>query len=1358
MCKSIRVMKQLKIFIILLILTQNIFSQKLSISFEHFKIEQGIPPFVPCILQDRTGYIWLGTYYGIYRYDGYSIVSYMPDESDTNSITNAVVEALCDDKEGNIWIGHAHGVDKFNPSTERFTHYILNKQTQLNEWSNHVLSILVDRNENLWVGTGDGLYLFDKKDENFKRIVHDSTDPGSLIQNAVNAIYESRDGTLWFGTGNGLDKLDMTNNKFIHYWSDTNFRGFSWAPMPHWILSIFEDHQGIIWLGTSGCLVEFNRKLNSFTLYKNNPKDPTSLANNAVNSICGDSNGFLWIGTQNGVDIFNKNSRKFSHYIYNENNPGSLSSNYVGKILYDKSGTTWVTTLGGGVNKYTPQNSSFKLYSSEIEGPAKLPNAILETLVEDNKGKIWIGSDKGLVSFDPLKEVFKEEPLKVNISSILVDYSGTLWISSWSTGNLFYKKENEGKINQFFESNGQVFYEAVSTMCNSSDGSIWLGTGDGKVLKLNPTERRVEQIAKYSTSIEAIYEDKSGLLWIGTHDAGIVRYNPKEKSFTRFSIDPKDSLTISGNEIMDFCEDGTGTFWIVASTSLNKFDREKQKCIWLGGKDGFPKDAFTITDDAHGNLYISTINGVIKYDPLTKKFNNYPNIKGSFGYKVKNGDLYFLSAPFYNEKQVIVRFNPDSLHNNAFIPPVVITTFKKFEKPFPFGKVIQLSHNENFISFEFSALSYIHPEKNQYAYKMEGIDKDWVYSGTRRYASYPNLTPGEYIFNVKASNNDGVWNETGTSIAIIISPPWWRTWWAYSSYAVIFIFSLYGVRRYELNRLRLKDKVKMDAAVLKEREETDIMKSRFFANISHEFRTPLTLIMGPAEKISLKTSDDIIKDANIIRRNSRRLLQLINQLLDLSKLEAGKLKLEASKGNIVSFVKGAALSFESLAESKDINLKISSEKDLIELHFDKEKMMKILTNIFSNAFKFTPEEGTISVSIKESFFNKRDISLPTSRHRNEKIGGYVEIKIRDTGIGIANEEIPKLFDRFYQVDSTLTREYEGTGIGLALTKELVELHHGSIKVESEKGSWTEFILEFPLGKDHLTEDEIIKEVKNIEPDIYTKSVTKETENVEPILNVMQEDVLQGEKTIVLVVEDNYDMRQYIKEALNNEYIVEEAINGEQGIRKAEKIIPDLIVSDMMMPKMDGNELVRILKNDEKTSHIPIILLTARAGYEDKLEGLETGADDYLTKPFDIKELQIRVKNLINIRKKLQEKFSKIEFKPVKEKKLNSLDEKFMIKVNEIIEKHIAEEEFNMEEFGEELNMSRMQVYRKLKALTGKSANRYVRSVKLERAKNMIEAKELNISEIAYSLGFGSPAYFTKCFKDEFGYPPRETVE
>jgi len=472
---------------------------------------------------------------------------------------------------------------------------------------------------------------------------------------------------------------------------------------------------------------------------------------------------------------------------------------------------------------------------------------------------------------------------------------------------------------------------------------------------------------------------------------------------------------------------------------------------------------------------------------------------------------------------------------------------------------------------------------------------------------------------------------------------------------------------------------------------------------------------------------------------------------------AKALKLEISKGNIVSFIKGVAFSFESLADSKDITLQVQAEKEDIALYFDTEKMLQILSNILSNAFKFTHEGGKITVSISEF--------IPPGQEMHPQ---FVEIVIRDTGIGISSEEIPRLFDRFYQVDSSFTKEFEGTGIGLALTKELVELHHGTIRVESKKedynaagSGWTKFTVVLPLGKDHFSSEVIFKpDAGQISADERTYLTSDVPDHQPRAIKAVIAGASPGEKNIILIVEDNYDMRQFIRESLDADYIIEEAANGEQGVRKAEKLIPDLIISDMMMPRMDGNELVRILKNDEKTSHIPIILLTAKAGREDKLEGLETGADDYLTKPFDQKELQVRIKNLVNIRKKLQEKYARADYmvSGINKDRPGSIDQKFMFKVGETIEKHISEEEFNIEEFCSELAMSRTQLHRKIKALTGKSASLYIRSVKLANARKMIEEQSGNISEIAYSLGFSSPAYFTRCFREEYGYPPSEMIK
>jgi DNA-binding response OmpR family regulator/two-component sensor histidine kinase len=534
----------------------------------------------------------------------------------------------------------------------------------------------------------------------------------------------------------------------------------------------------------------------------------------------------------------------------------------------------------------------------------------------------------------------------------------------------------------------------------------------------------------------------------------------------------------------------------------------------------------------------------------------------------------------------------------------------------------------------------------------------------------------------------------------------------------------------------MSTQLKLEHEHAKKLEEVDKMKSNFYANISHEFRTPLMLILGPLEKLMSKVKDEEgQKQASLIKGNAKRLLTLINQLLDLSRLEAGKLKLNASKGNIAQFVKGLAMEFESLAEERDISLNIIMEREEVEAYFDKEKLEKIITNIMSNAMKFTPSGGSITIKLAQDSENQ------------------VEIIVRDSGIGIPKSELTKIFDRFYQVDGSHTREHEGSGIGLALTKELVELHKGQIFVDSEEGHWTEVKLQFPLGREHLSDDEIIDNdgfaLHKIE---MIDDYSKQDSDAEDSLN---ENLI--DKTIVLVVEDNRDVREYIRDALTEHYHVEEAVNGEQGLRKAEKCIPDLIVSDIMMPKMDGYEMTRKIRQDEKTSHIPIILLTAKSDKDSKLEGLGLGADDYLVKPFDTDELLARIKNLIETRRMLQEKFGNgtaVLQRPEKAK-ISFLDQQFLDRVMMVIDEHLSEEQFSIEVFGKDVGMSRSQIHRKLKALTGKSTSLYLRTVRLAKAKQMIEDGKATISEIAYQVGFSSPAYFSRCFKEEFGHAPSE---
>ena len=1430
-------------------------AQKEGIISKQITIEQGLSNYgVTDIVQDQKGFMWFATMDGLNRYDGYTFKILKPNPDVEHSLTASFVNNLYFDSYGLLWINNASFLYRYNDKNNSLNRLL--PDTWLTTMCEDTLNSF---GPGMWFATyGQGLYWWNKNEDKFTRFVHKTGDTKSLISDSLLCVLTDADGKLWIGTSKGLNSLNKSRKNFKHYLNgpkgqvyDINAdqfmkKGLVWIGAENGLYSydvktdrfnhyinpfagrnnrndndsrtLYLDTKGILWVGMVGGIAGFDTRKNKYFIYDNEDQSyPWAYITKAW-IIQEDKYGTIW-ALAHGAGAASHPLLRFDNlknrFIKYPSIPGQTI--YAYSMYFDKLGTLWLGTADRGVLEIDANKKPFHnhLNTSELNRNYALS---ISGFSEDSTGKVWIGSTDGLYSFNRqsgklIHYVHSDRntnSLSSNyVNAVMADHSGNIWIGSYGL-DLF-----ESKKNKFFHfihnpaDSNSISSNDIVSLLESQDGIIWIAMSNGTLDEYSPISKVFKHhypVASAETFgrmlwFAGLVEDQDGLIWLSITGAGLISYNRKSNTFTYYTSPPKPykfPVKISTLGLWALCVDKKNNLWMGTELGAVELNRIYGDLSAVTEQNGITSQYIhAISEDNGGNIWLGTAKGISRFDPVSKKSWNYDKSDGlamgiiNIGavYKTREGEMYF------GGNNGFVHFFPDSIKDNSYIPPVVITSFKNFnaevklDSSISFKKNIYLTYQENNLSFEFTSLNYSSPEKNQYAYMMEGLDKNWVYSGTRRYASYSNLQPGKYIFRAKGSNNDGVWNEKGTALVIIISPPWWKTWWAYSSYFLIFIFSLYVIRNYEMSRLRLKDKVKMDEAVLAEREETDKMKSRFFANISHEFRTPLTLILGPAEKISTKTSDNIVKDANIIKRNSRRLLQLINQLLDLSKLEAGKLKLEAAKGNIVSFVKGVALSFESLAESKDIILKLLPEKEYIELFFDKEKMTKILTNILSNAFKFTPEEGMITVSVKESSslpgvsqFNWDTPGTGSgSRTPGKNLTGFVEIKIRDTGIGIAKEEISKLFDRFYQVDSSLTREYEGSGIGLALTKELVELHRGKIYADSEQcdpngvsfdlpgqqTSWTEFTLLFPIGKAHLHFDEIIGNEKTI-PVVQIDEIASSFSNriAEKLTSYEQDFKSVKEKTIILIVEDNYDMREYIKESLvqtsssgNNDYLFEEAVNGEQGVRKAEKIIPDIIISDMMMPKMDGNELVKILKNDEKTCHIPIILLTAKAGNEDKIESLETGADDYLTKPFDIKELQVRVRNLINIRKKLQEKFSRPAYLlPAQDdKKGMSIDEKFMFKVREIIEKHISEEGFNIEDFCYEVAMSRAQLHRKLKALTGKSASLYIRSVKLAKAKKMIEEQTGNISEIAYSVGFSSPAYFSRCFKEEFGYPPSDVI-
>ena len=1356
------------------------YAQSKNFKFQHLTSELGLSSnTVLCITQDSKGFLWIGTYEGLNRYDGYDFKIFKHNPDDSTSLGANPIYTIFEDNSGTLWIGtHDGGLNKFDRDKEIFTRYLNAPANGRSISNNKVYTICDDKNGYLWVGTAHGLNKLDKKTGKFSNYYRNSTDPNSLSSDIISSlIYDDKKDVLWIGTKNaGLNKYDIKQNKFTRFrHQESNSNSLS----EDFIFCLYKDAAGILWIGTyGGGLNKFDENTGEFTVYNTTNSYAKGFCDNIILSIEEDNSDNLLLGTyENGLMIFDHKDNKFYSYQPDSKDPESIGDNMIYDIFTANSGLILLGTWNNGLNKIIT-DKKFQHYTHNPSDPNSLSGKMVTSMCEDKEGTVWIGTEQnGLNKFDIKKGTFthynNNPDNKFSLSSdgvadIKEDKEGNLWIVTDGAG--FCKLDK--KTNKFTryqhnpEDNNSLPTDQVSVIIEDRIGDLLIGTFGAGLIKFNKKNNSFNKINynpddpndKTATGIYSLYEDKKRFIWIGTYGGGLFIYDRKaDKSKSYFNI-PGDTESLSDNTISAIIESIDGVIWIGTYNGLNRFDRNTGKFTRFNESNGLPNNTiYGILEDDKRNLWISTNKGLSRYNPADGTFKNYSKADGlqdnEFNqwacFKGKSGNLYFGGINGFNV------FNPSDMKDSDFKPPIIFTDLWLFNKRVDIGfdkhldrvvlnqsideiNELDLTHNDYVFSFEFAALDFFLPQNVRYAYKMEGFDEDWTYvNSDRRFATYTNLSPGGYTFKVKSTNHDGVWDETGRDLAIIISPPWWKTGWAFSSYGLILIFILYLVRTFDLKRQRLRHQLELEHEHAQKLEEVDIMKSRFFANISHEFRTPLTLILGPAEQmLSDHTNEGVKKNANLIKRNANNMLRLINQLLDLSKIDSGKLRLKAANQNIIPFLKGIVMSFESLAMMNMIKLCLNYSADKLMIYFDREKMETILINLLSNAFKFTPNGNEITVSLSEINENS------------------VEIKFKDTGIGISESELPKIFDRFYQVKSAHTREHGGTGIGLALVKELVELHRGSISVDSKLGEWTEFKISLPLGKEHLADDEIVEIDENISMENLTVDKTEFVHSTNHNTNI---ENLITSKNIVLVVEDNKDVREFIIDSLGNDYHFEEAENGEEGIKKAEEIIPDLIISDVMMPKMDGNDMTRRLKTDQRTSHIPIILLTAKSGQENRIEGLETGADDYLTKPFDAKELHIRIKNLINLRKKLQEIYSsdKIAVLAKSKHKLKGIDVQFMERILKVIEEHISEEEFTIENFGNEVGMSRSQMFRKIKALTGKSCSVYLRSVRLAKAKIMLQNHEATISEIAYSVGFGSPSYFTHCFKEEFGYSPSE---
>ena len=1315
--------------LVLFLLPASAHSQEDDLAFETLPLDQGASTHVSCILQDRTGFIWVATWSGLYRYDGYSFVAYKHNAGDPGSIADNRLSTLYEDHAGILWIGSSLGLERLDQAAGTFRHFTPNPQAPGMDASNNVSAICEDKSGGFWVGSWGGLYRFDRVSEKFASVLHDSSDQGSIAHSSVGAIYEAKDGSLWFGTAAGLDKFDFSTGKFGHClvneggWKALSFN----VVTAYWITCILEDEAGILWLGTQGGLVAYNPADGSSATYRYDPKVPDTWLNprNNIASLCRDPlSGSLWIATEHGLFTFERAQETFYRRM----------EKVVTFIYPERSGTL---LLGSetGLQKRNLAGLPFRKYPMGDVGVAP---------VVCGSGTVWVmGYRTAWHKFDTRERRFVPYSFGRNQLGYVYrpEEGGGMVLMRPDGGTIIL--DGDGNAVGGLPSSTSELNNTFSATWRSPQG-YYVGTNRGEIYLLLFADKKasLRMVLDLKQPIYFIHGDRMGFLWITTMMGRLLRFNESNGTTTEYLPDPKDSSSWCGQPVNWPYEDSKGRLWFATNSGLHRWDRETNAFTRYTEKQGLPSNNVrSIEEDRHGNYWVSTTNGISRFDPETGRTRHYD---ASYGLDPpadilfggidigKDGEMYVGGA------NGLTVFHPDSIRDNLFVPPVVVTSFRKFDNSAPLEKEIRLPHHENFLSFEFAALSYISPDRNQYAYMMEGVDRDWVYCGTRRYASYPNLAPGEYVFKVKGSNNEGVWNEAGTSILIVISPPWWRAGWAYAVYLLALLSAGYVTWRMQMRRIRIRHEYEMSKFETAKLHEVDELKSRFFANISHEFRTPLTLILGPVKRMQDAAVDQQCREElGLVHRNASRLLQLVNQLLDLSRLESGSMKLQTAPEDIVPLLRGLLQSFSSYAERKKISMAFTSSAETIVVYIDRDKVQKIITNVLSNAFKFTPEGGRI------------EMSLAQDPH-------YVNVRISDTGIGIPAQKIPRIFDRFYQVDGSHTREQEGTGIGLSLTRELVELHKGTIAVESAEGEGTTFTIRLPLGKVHLTAEEIC-EPEMVEKREADKAATPPSpmsgEEATRAGEIPKDTIREKGKPVLLLVEDNSDVRQYIRRDLDKEYNILEATDGADGWSKSVEQFPDIIVSDVMMPKMDGFALCAKLKSDERTSHIPVILLTAKASSQDKIEGFRTGADDYIMKPFELPELQARLQNLLDQRKRLHEYFKKHGLFEIEEQNITPVDQKFLQNAVAAITRHMSDREFGVESLAAEMAVSRSLLLKKMEALIGELPSELIKRTRLNKAAKLLESRFGNVTEVAFEVGFTNPSYFAECFRKQFGFPP-----
>ncbi len=1348
--------------------------------FEHLNYEEGFSPsMISSIIQDEKGFIWLGTEGGLLRYDGYNFIRYSRDKNVAGSISNNHVNIIYEDSESSLWIGTSNGVNHFNTDTKAFTpidilpikggrNYItsfaedashtiwigtfggvkrLNKEKKLLEKvptdatselfsSDRVLSLFFDNKLGVLVGTATGLKIFDPATGKVKELPAILNKNSSFNSAKIWKIVQQENGDLWFATkSEGAFLYSPERNTLQNYTHDVNDRT---SISSNWIYDILPVDPQTVWFATVDGVCVFRKDLNKFSRQQHNPFNTHSISDNEIKSLLKDSNGSIWIGTSvGGLNFFNQANNNFINIGESVMSNFGLTNPIVNSLLIDENQKLWAATNGGGLNLLDLRNNTAT--SFEITGYKKSSN-MMSMIAYQGKDKILCGTEIGLFSFDKLTKTFRQIPLSNHdtttkeyaVTSLKVD-NQDIWVGTEGEG-LIHIEPNQD-ITTFTTRVENTISDNFITDIENAGDYLWIATQDG----LNMIDKSVNRITKIyrsgekgsisNNNLTTLFSDSRGRLWVGTDYGGLNYFDQQSQTF--YFISKADGLT--DNSIKSISEDTEGNIWVSSGATLYKIVFDEG----IGAKGRL---TYKIT-------YYSSNNGL------------------SFGQFSNNCSLSLGDNRLaFGTSKGIILFHPDRISQNPAVNEITLSKLKIHNKEVNPGDngspltqdisltdEITLNHSQGYLEIEFSAMNFVNPKLNLYAYKLESgyIKDDWHIIGNQNSVNLTGLQPGTYVFSVKTSSEGSSWDTRIRSLKIVVLPPWWLSWWAYLLYSIITLLIAFTVYHFIRNRVQLKRALFVEQVEKERQQELYRMKMDFFTNVSHEIRTPLSLMIAPIEDMLEIVEKNTRMESRLktINNNTQRLHKLVNELLDFRKAENGLMKIHCKKQDLVSFCFDAYESFKELASNKNIEYKFVIDSQSIPVFFDRYQMEKVLFNILSNAFKFTKENGKIVLTVEGG--DLKD--------------GWVQIKVKDNGIGIPDHIRKNIFQRFFQIEDPKIQS-SGTGVGLALSKAIIELHKGEIGILDKKDSWatTVFQISLRMGSDHFSVSQLAEHDVNIHNQFLDKLDAFIPEKEPQTDHLVEEDpflssiyTVDTSKKTVMIVEDNDEFRRFIKDVLLDDYNIVDFGLAKDAIKYMEEQIPDLVISDVIMPEMTGLELCEYIKTNESTNHLPVILLTAKSSTDSEIEGLTTGADSYIAKPFSIKVLKLNILNLLSAKEILRQKYSGNFIIDSDLKKLSTPEELFIKKLMEQIESNLENPDFNVNDLVRGLGMSRTVLYQKVNMLTQHSIATLIKHVRIKKAADILLNTSYNVSEVAYMVGFNDRKYFSREFRKVYQVSPSE---